>query len=838
MKTKEVLKPGTVYDLLKQVASDFGMKNALQIQRGYRKERWSYNKLLDFAERSASLLASKGVKRGDRLIIWAPNIPEWVGVFFGCLRAGIILVPLDVLCTAEFVTKIVKKTSAKCVCISKSIHTIPELNIPILYLESLPSIIKHVEPDPTIPHCNPGDIAEIMFTSGTTGEPKGVILTHSNIVSNVLAATQVVYARPNSRALSLLPLSHMLEQTACLLGFLRFGSLIVFPTSRQPMIVLRTLREERITNIVVVPQILGIFWNAIENEVIKQKKESIWSRLLQLAAHLPFSLRKLLFWPLIRKLGGHLHLFICGGSYLDPNLACKWELLGIAVVQGYGTTEAAPIVTVNPLHKRKMDSVGKILSGQELRINSDGEILIRGPNVTPGYWSDSKATAEAFEADWYKTGDIGYVDKDRYLYLRGRKKDMIPLPSGMNVFPDDIEEILRARPEVKDACVLGIPSQRDELEVQAVLLLKNPGVALDNVIQQVNSKLAEYQRIKTSIVWPFDEFPLTNTLKIKKHEVQKYIIERSAKIPSYVRSTAVKSSKASIVHTLLMGLTNKPIQRILSSMTLGEDLNLDSLNRVELLSAVESEMGVYVDESFISAKTTVEELESLISSSPEASKKRVEPGWSLNKLVNMGRLLAQSLVVFPFLSIVVSLKVEGRDNLKNLTTPVLLAANHQSHFDTPVVLASLTFQLRRRLTVAAAADFWFNMGPIRELLATSVFNAFPFSRTDSIRPSLEHCGRLIDNGWSILIYPEGTRSLTGQMGSFKSGVGLMAVELGIPIIPIHISGTYQLLPKGKTIPQRGDVKVKIGTALCFDKETEYSSATQTLEETITKLGVE
>jgi long-chain acyl-CoA synthetase len=837
MKTKQTVRPSTICELLEQVTSEFGIRIALQIQRSYRIERWSYTYLWEFAERLAVYLKSKGLQQGDRVILLAPNMPEWVGFFFGCLRAGIILVPLDMLCTTDFVTKVNEKTRAKCLYISRTTREVPELDIPTHYLEDLPQMIIGMKTDPSIPYPKPNDIAEIMFTSGTTGEPKGVILTHFNITSNVLSATQLVPVRPYSRALSLLPLSHMLEQTAGLLGFLRFGATIVYPVSRQPMVVLRILYEERITNIVLVPQILRAFWNAIEREVKKQKKDRIWPSLLRFAAYLPFSLRKLLFWSLYQNLGGCLQFFICGGAYLDPDLARDWELIGIAVIQGYGTTESAPIVTVNPLHKRRLDSVGKVLPGQELIVSTDGEILIRGSNVTSGYWHDPEMTASAFDGDWYRTGDLGYVDNDGYLYLKGRKKDMISLPSGMNVYANDVEEALRAYPEVKEACVLGLPVNKDEIQVHAVLLLQNPEIDAREIVEQTNNCLTDYQRVQGVTVWPFLEFPLTHTLKIKKQEIWDYVVQSTSAIPPSIRASETKIPKVPAIYNLLIGLAKVSVKDIIPSMSLGKDLNLDSLARVELLATVESELGIYVDECYVSADTTVAELEALIASSGETSKERVRLGWRLKSPLSLGRTLTQSIVLFPLMSLIASLKIEGRENLKALPSPALFVANHASHLDTPVILASLPIWWRNRTAVAAAADFWFDMGRSREFLATFLFNAFPFSRTDSIRPSLEYCARLLDKDWSILIYPEGTRSTTGKMGPFKSGLGLMAVELGVPVVPVNISGTHQLLPKGRAIPKRGGVKVRIGKAFHFKAGIEYDDAIHTLEEAVNLLGV-
>lgn len=830
----------TISQLLQEAASRFSSKTALVIQRGYRTERWSYRYLWELSERLARYLRGKGLESGDRVLLWAPNMPEWVGLYFGCLRASIILVPLDVRCTPDFVARVKDKTDARYVFVSQmSQEFMPETGIPVQYLETLPQEVKGMSPDSSLLLPDGDSIAEIIFTSGTTGEPKGVVLTHRNIVSNALAAVQVVPVSDRSRVLSLLPLSHMLEQTAGLLGFLHSGATIVYPTSRQPGVIFRTLTQHRITNIVLVPQILKLFWNAIERGAQNQGKERILQRLLSVSAHLPLPVRRLLLHPVLKQLGGCLNFFICGGAYLDPALAQRWESLGIPVLQGYGTTEASPCITVNQLRKRQLDSVGKLLPGQEVKIASDGEILIRGVNVTSGYWQNAEATEAAFDGDWYKTGDLGYLDDKGYLYLRGRKKDMIALASGMNVYAQDVEEVLKTCPGVKDACVVGVSKEDGDVNVHAVLLLDESALSPENIIQQANERLAEHQRIRDFTVWPFESFPLTHTLKVKKQEVMDYVLKQIAgDAPAGLAPAAEKVSGISLLYRLLADLAEIPPESIHPSMTLEEDFKLDSLGRVELLAAIEAELGTYVDESSISPETTVEELEALVTSAGSASKEEIHLEWPLNRTVRLCRAVVQEFLVFPLLKLTAPIEVKGRENLRGLAQPVLFAANHQSHLDTPIILASLPGSWRRRIAVAAAADFWFAAGRSRTFLATLVVNAFPFSRTDAIRPTLEHCSRLLDRGWSVLIYPEGTRSETGEMGPFKSGAGLMAVELGVPVVPVHIRGTHTVLPKGRAIPKRGRVSVQIGKPLRFPVKVQYCDATTALEEAEKSLELE
>ncbi|MGH2481462.1 MAG: AMP-binding protein, partial [Ktedonobacteraceae bacterium] len=372
------------------------------------------------------------------------------------------------------------------------------------------------QPD-QLPRGQQYNLAELVFTSGTTGQPKGVMLSHGNIASNARAALQMVDIHAGDRSLSILPLSHMFEATIEV-ALLASGASIVYARTLVPDTLLKLLGSQGATCMVLVPQALQLFLNGIERQVRLQKKEKAWAMLHRIAPHLPFAWRRLLFGAVHKRFGGHFRFFISGGAYLNPQLAERWENMGFRVQQGYGATECAPVISATPYADHIHDTVGKALPGLRVRIAEDGEILVHGPNVALGYWKNPTATEAAFQNGWYYTGDLGYLDARGFLYIKGRKKNLIVLANGLNVYPEDVENVLVNSPAVKDAVVVGLAENAHEPVVHAVLLMDDPGQA-KTAVQQANKHLAAHQQIRGFTIWPEADFPRTHTLKVKRPEL-------------------------------------------------------------------------------------------------------------------------------------------------------------------------------------------------------------------------------------------------------------------------------------------------------------------------------
>ena len=509
----------TLVELLSRSAERWGNLPAL-LMHGNNPWSWSYAELWDAAQRTAAYLRDRGVARGDRIILWAGSRPEWVAAFFGIQVAGAIAVPLDVRSSEDLFIRIEQQTQPKHIFFgAEQAKSIRGSQVPSTPLEELRERLRGVAPLTVgAGQIAPDDIAELVFTSGTTGNPKGVILTHRNIVSNVEMAATVIQPTTGHRVLSILPLSHMLEQTAGLFVPLLGGASVTYISSLRPDVIFGAMAANHITNMGCVPQVLQLFRDGIEREVRKQGKLKQFEQLHAVARRLPMAVRSLLFRRVHQRMGGAFGFFVVGGAFLDPALARWWEGLGIKVVQGYGMTEASPVVAMHSLSKRDHTSVGYVLPGCEVKIAEDGEILVRGPHVTRGYWQNPAATAQAFSDGWYHTGDLGFFDAAGGLHLHGRKKNMIALANGMKVYPEDVERALVLDPEVKDVVVLGLARGQD-VEVHAVLLLEKDAGDAPAIVKRANTRLAPHQQIRGHTIWPDETFPLTPTLKVKRGEV-------------------------------------------------------------------------------------------------------------------------------------------------------------------------------------------------------------------------------------------------------------------------------------------------------------------------------
>ncbi len=822
----------TVAHYFKPILYDFHDREAIVYKTGFRSIRLSYLDLYDDIYRMANWYQHNGLQKGDIILLWAPNGPEWVAALLACALTGVVAVPLDMGVKPDFVQYIAKETGAKAGIKSKFQPGLTEFKW--WEIEELPYLLAEATPTFKEPEIHDNDTLEIVYTSGTTAEPKGVILTNKNIVANIKSVSEVLMLERNWRFLSVLPLSHMFEQTAGLFIPLFYGCSITYLKTRKSSAILQAMQEEEISSIIAVPLLLQTLQERIQREAKSQGKEKLFHRMLNLAQHLPGWNRRILFRSLHKKLGGNLTFFATGGAPIERDVEDFWNALGVKVCQGYGLTETSPIVTCNTIKRPKPYTVGKTLPNQQIKLSSLGEVLVKGDNVTQGYYKRPDLKEKYFENGWYKTGDIGEIDKEGYLRIKGRVKNMILTASGMNVYPEDIEAEINKHPAVKDSCVLGIKLEGKTL-IQAVLLLEDKGANPEAIIENANDHLSDHQKIQTYSVWDKTDFPRTTTLKIQR----RFVLEALQKKTKEEEKGAIKLAKP--LYHIIQSVSGAPAGKIVPEAKLGLDLKIDSLRRVELVGVIEEELGVEIDESLVTEKTTVTDLEKHITSQKRTREYRVK-SWPINKWAVFMRRLVQVGFVFPLLRIYVSLKVMGREKFRGIKQPFLLIANHTNFLDTIVLIRSLPWGVRRRLAVAAAADV-FEQWDARQAslkermlrrsataLAILGLNIFPFQRYAGIKRSLEYTGKLMDKGWSVLIFPEGEHTRDGQIHEFKGGVGLLVQEMNVPVVPTKITGAYEIMDYRHYWPQRrGKITVRFGNPLIFSHRDSYEDTTKRLE---------
>lgn len=781
----------TLFDFITSLEKKEGI--AVTHFTGYRHFSYTYNDIYTLGCKAATFLTKNGVKKGDAVFLWGPNSPAWVICFLGCLVRGAYAIPVDVRHTPAFVEKIQKQVHAKMLWTTTSLP-LPKINCRKEYFEHILYTLSSLDSHP-LKAPREEDIVEIVYTSGTTGDPKGVVLTHRNLAANLLALQLLIKPHKEMTFLSVLPLSHLFEQ---MMGFflpLQLGARIVYPPNLKPSLLTEMIKKEKITATLLVPRLLEALTRyAIEIYPLSPLVQKVF-----------FPLNRILFAP-VRYMFPQLRFLVSGGAPLDPQLEKTWENIGIPVLQGYGLTETSPVLTYSLPDVHAHGSVGKLLPNVEMKIEN-GEILVKGDNVFSEYYQNMEKTKDAFSHGWFRTGDLGFFDNDGFLYIQGRKKEMIKTSAGINVYPEDIETVLKHCKGVKDACVLGLPTKKGEM-IHAVLLLDKGNPA--EIIAEANKQLDEAQKISDYSVWSLPDFPRTPTMKIKKFEVLN-ALQKEQKTVSQTRSP---------VQEILVRFTHK---KITSKTTLSE-LGLSSLDRVELASLLEQTLLRDIDENELRPETTVQHVEELLGRKEKLQHIR---RWTRWKLAQAIRILVQYILFYPFLALFCTVNIKGKENLANIKSPVIFVANHESHLDTLVLLMSVPFSLRTRIAPAAWEEYFFGEQKKWQMklwqiftynVTTLFFNVFMFPQTKGFRKALCYAGELIDNGWNLLVFPEGARS-SGKMLPFKEGVGFLAKEMQVPIVPIKLSGLSAVLPPQRWWLTPGNVTVTIGKPLQFTTES-------------------
>ncbi len=811
-------------------------RTAYEIRRGFRTQQVSFTDVYTLAAKTATFLQRCSLERGDTLAIWSPNMPEYPILYFGCWLLGVVAVPIDVRTTEETLRLFV--TKARCTLGFKSKFVpgaFPETMAQTYFLEDLIALVEELPPLEHFPEVAPDDPAEIAFTSGTTGTPKGVLLTHHNFLANVSALCQTFPLKQEYRVLSLLPLSHAFEQVVDFLALFQAGIPVVYLERLNQITIIRALRKHMITSVAVVPQLLQLLMSGIEREIEQRGKQRSWSILHAIAPFLPWPARRLLFLPVRQRLGKQLQFFGCGSAPLNRKLAQKWEHMGIAIYEGYGATETTAVLTINTPSAQRAGSVGKTLPGVEIQIDpASHEIIARGPNISPGYFRDAEKTQQAFLHGCYKTGDIGQMDAEGYLFITGRETSRIVLPGGEKAYPEDIENKLNAHPLVRESCVVGAPRTLGE-RVHAAVITDSPQ-QLDEIIRQVNQQLSSHEQILEWSWWQADDFPRTPLLKIDRKQVADTLVGREEK------REPIQTGEQDKLLALLAQVTHLPPDQIRGTDALAA-LNLDSLQRVELLSSIEQNMGVALAETEISAQTSVAQLRALMQNAETVPQEVPFNDFNYQPVIVKLRAFLQNHLVFPLHAVFAPIQVSGQEHLANVPLPAIFYFNHMGIMDALCALRALPPHIRRKLVIAATRDLWSEW---RRGLVEFWGGGFPFDTRENVKATLEQVGDFLDRGFSILIAPEGGISPDGTLQPFKTGIGFMAVHMHVPVVPMTIDPVYrEIFPAieksiWENIPKkRRIIQVKIGPPMTFSQQTPIELATQDMRQAmLTELQAE
>ena len=826
-----------------QSDSDF-----LVYEDGYRTYTYTYRAVAHAAQQFSSRLAREDFKPGDRIVIWGENRPEWIVALWGCWLARCVVVPIDYRASPDLLTRIGAIVEARIVLVGDEVPSVADGDLDEWPLGEL--LADAQRNGPVTSHdldreehgsadSASAQLAEIIFTSGATAEPKGVQLTHHNILANVSPVEREVlkyrrYAAPffPLRFLNLLPLSHMFGQAMATFIPPMLRGVTVFMRGYNPSEIIRQIHSRRISVLVCVPKML---------EVLREHVVRVAPELHEApAATEHVAVRWWRYRRVHRMFGLKFWAFVVGAAPLDPELETFWSRLGFLVIQGYGLTETAPIVTLNHPFRTRRGTVGTPISGVEVKIAADGEILVRGESVTSGYYGAPSATAAAFAEGWFRTGDIGAMDASGRLTVRGRKKEMIVTPEGLNVFPEDVERVILDVPGVRDAAVVGATVEGKE-RVHAVLIL-DPGIEASHIARDANALLEDHQRVRGFSEWPGDSLPRTEgTQKLKRRELRQWV-DGSAGHLRFQPASSDRNAGAIIGRFV-------PDRKVTSETTLAE-LGLSSIEKIELMMALEQELDRSVDEQAFANAATVGDLEALVKpldpreDSPQSLGNRIQamdfPTWNRKWPARIIRRLSLAVFLLPLTRVFAWITVDGLDRLPAKTVPVIYAANHQSHMDGPVILAALPAARRDRVATAAAKEFFApHFHPQHHsrrrratssttyYLASLLFNVFPLPQREAgAREAIRYVGDLIDDGASVLIFPEGRRTQTGAIDRFQPGIGMIATRLHVPVVPVRLEGLDRILHSSWRMARPGPARVTFGEPLVLRGDDNAALAKQ------------
>ncbi len=831
-----------------------GKDTAIVTYHGNRRTASSYRDLAELSGRFAAELMRRGIGTGERVVLWGQNSVEWVGAFFGCVLRGVMAVPLDAAGSVDFAARVVAETAPRLIVGDESLIAKLHPGMPRLTFDEFTTALAKLDLAPAEPSLGPDSALQILFTSGTTAEPKGIVHTHRNVLASLSPIEREMqkylkYERifHPLRFLHTLPLSHVFGQFMGLWVPPLLGAEVHFESRLQAQRLIEITRRERISVLAAVPRVLELLRESLlaqdlglQGEIEAAKGEKVWKRWWR-------------FRRIHRIFGYKFWAIVCGGASLPAELESFWNTLGFALVQGYGMTETAALITLNHPFKVGKGTIGKVLPGRDVEIRGDGEIVVRGDMVSTAIWRHG--AMERAESPWLATGDLARRDEEGQLHFLGRKNQVIVTSSGLNIHPEDVEAALNAQPGVEASAVVPLAAAGGS-EPVAVLLFRGSREQAQQAVIAANEHLAEFQRVRQWKIWPELDLPRTSTGKVQRR-----------KVAEWVNAQRVEGGSTSAVSdpllALILSITGGQTENQSNDLRLAEDLQLDSLGRVQLQAEIERRMGVTLSDAELERAATLGDLrrvlglESAGAEGPVASGAALAPGverrdvyprWTWWWPVQAARVLFIECVQQPLVWLLAAPKVRCDTEPKS-DQPLLLIANHVTDFDPPLVLYALPGRIRRHVAAAMAADMlydwrkwrnqksWFlnALGPLTYLLVTALFNVFPLPRSAGFRRSFQHAGEALDRGYNVLVFPEGRQSDDGQLLKFRPGIGLLVAESNAKVLPIGLVGLGEMKQGRLRWFRSGKLRVNVGTPMEFGPELSAEEITERLRAEIVRL---
>jgi|APLak6261679142_1056127.scaffolds.fasta_scaffold00256_5 long-chain acyl-CoA synthetase len=843
-------------ELLDATTHEWRHRVAFRFYEGEESSRFTFGEVHRYAARVGSALLASGIQHQDRVMILGENRPEWGIAFFGILRAGATAVPVDKEISEHEIVNIARRSEAKiCLVTDAMLEKHPGFENTLAAAGLSTRVMTFGEAfagdplradglGPVKKNASPDDVASLLFTSGTTGNPKGVMLTHRNFAALVAKLGGAFDIGVGDGVLSVLPLHHTFEFSAGFLTPFSRGAEVAYLDELTADRIGEVLEGGNITGMVGVPALWQLFHRKITQEMASRPRfvEEALKGLMSINAELRnrqgLNLGKLLFWPVHRKFGGNIKFLISGGSALPDDVHKAFHALGFTLDEGYGLTEAAPVLTVTHAgHKRLPGTVGKALPGVELKIfepdaEGIGEVIARGPNVMAGYFQDRQATDAVLKDGWLHTGDLGRIDPDGHLFLVGRRKDVIIDANGKNVYPDELEELYGVHAHIKELSVVGLPDENGGEKVACLCVPDYKDRPREEVRREIEDHFRVisgeqpfYRRVKVLRFWDV-ELPRTSTRKVKRPLVVEELkrLEKAAHAIEKAKKGDHPESTDWLTE-VIASVIQKDVAEVKPESRLQVDLGFDSLMLTELSAALEASGVPVTAVSDLTKINTVDDLRRVVATSGrkpaaevrarEISKeiaRKNDAELELNlpdSVAQLGRsaLQAGQRAIYGGMF---GVKVTGKAFIPQ-NRNFLVVANHASHLDMGLVKMAMGEQ-GERLVALAARDYFFD-SPLKRAYFENFTNLIPMDRSGSLRESLRLAGESLTQGFNLLIFPEGTRSPNGELQEFKPTTGYLALGFDVDILPVYLHGTWDALPKGAWWPKFEDLEVRIGPVL-------------------------